>query len=326
MPDPENGSVRVTIKRRRTRRHRRDRLIRRSLFLAVLALVTACVSTFALRYFGPSVFSAWHRSLPEHQSLSREQSALLDQILSRVQPARPVYPYSVVPGGLQDAKELKWVAEHDPVVAAHYAGFDYEHAHIVELTLARTAFVSYRIGNHVYWMRRRITLHKGEKLITDGHITARGRCGNRVEEKAQPEVSAAEPAPEAFEQPLVNAGTAMPAPPVPFESALLTRPMAPDFQPGEPLNLFSPFGGGNLIAISPPAFPVGLCAPTPKRKDSTSIEFGAVTGSNGKKKPGPCGSGGGGGPSTVPEPATWIMLITGLAAIWIGRNVVAGSA
>lgn len=317
MSVPESGKAQLTVKRRRTRRHRRHLIIRRWLFLAVLAGFTACASTIALRYLGLPMFSSWRQTAPgsERTSLSREQ-ALLDQILSQVQPSRPLYPYSVVPGGVNDAKELKWVAEHDPVVAAHYAGFDYDRARVVQLTLARTAYVSYRIGNHIYWMSRRIALHKGEKLITDGRLTARGRCGNQVAENPQPEVSPAQPSPEALEKPQDGAGSATPAPPVPFESALLNRPLAPDLEPGAPLNSNTPFGGGNLIAIAPPAFPVGLCAPLPK-KGTAAIEGGEVT--NGKKKPGPCGSGGG-GPSTVPEPATWMMLITGLAAIWLLRH------
>ncbi|MGC1372192.1 MAG: PEP-CTERM sorting domain-containing protein [Candidatus Sulfotelmatobacter sp.] len=225
-----------------------------------------------------------------------------------------MYAYSVVPGGVSDAKELKWVAEHDPVVAEHYAGFDYDRARVVEVTLARTAYVSYRIGNHIYWMRRRISLHKGEKLITDGRITARGRCGNRVAENPQAEVSPSEPSPERMEKPMDGAGTVMPAPPVPFESALLSRPIMPGSEPEGPLNVSTPFGGGNLIAIAPPAFPVGLCAPLPKKGTSgiSAIEGGALT--NGKKKLGPCGTGGQ-GPSTVPEPATWMMLMTGFAAL-----------
>ena len=311
MSGPENGKIEIRFKRRRTRRHRRHLIIRRCFFLAVLAGFTACASTVALRYFGPSMFVGWHWNMPssERESSSREQS-LLDEIVSQVHPARPLYQYSVVPGGVDDANELKWVAQHDPVVADHYAGFDYDHARVVQLTLARTAYVSYRIGNHIYWMNRRIALHKGEKLITDGRITARVRCGNQVAENPKPEVSPAQPSPEALEKPQDGAGSATPTPPVPFESALLNRPLAPDLQPGAPLNSNTPFGGGNLISISPPAFPVGLCAPLPKKGTATEAQAMA----SGKKKPGPCGTGGH-GPSTIPEPATWMMLITGLAGI-----------
>ena len=316
MSAPENGKAQVIVKRRRTRRHRRRLLIRRLLSLTLLAVFTACVSSFALTYFGSSILSVWQRnvSTSEHASPSREESRVLDQVLSEVRPSRPLYAYSVVPGGISDAKELKWVAEHDPVVAEHYAGFDYDHARVVEVTLARTAYVSYRIGNHIYWMRKRISLHKGEKLITDGRITARGRCGNQVAENPQAEVSPAEPSPERMEKPMDGAGTVMPAPPVPFESALLNRPIVPGSEPEGPLGVSTPFGGGNLIAIAPPAFPVGLCAPLPKKGASaiSAIEGGAMT--NGKKKLGPCGTGSQ-GPSTVPEPATWMMLMTGFAAV-----------
>jgi hypothetical protein len=316
VPSPENGKAQIIVKRRRTRRHRQHLLIRRWLSLALLAVFTTGVSSFAARYFGPSIVSIWQSKLSGtgHASPSREESRVLDEVLSQVRPSRPLYAYSVVPGGVSDAKELKWVAEHDPVVAEHYAGFDYDHARVVEVTLARTAFVSYRIGNHIYWMRRRISLHKGEKLITDGRITARGRCGNRVAENPQAEVSPAEPSPERMENPMDGAGTVMPAPPVPFESALLNRPSVPGSGPEGPLNVTTPFGGGNLIAIAPPAFPVGLCAPLPKKGSTaiSAIEGGALT--NGKKKLGPCGTGGQ-GPSTVPEPATWMLLMTGLTAI-----------
>ena len=313
MSDPENGSIQFIVKRRRSRRHRRHIIIRRSLFLAILAFCSAFASVLTLRYYGTSSFFAGQRNFDRHIPSKQEQT-LLDQVLAHVQPSRPVYPYSVVPGGVNDAKELKWIAEHDPVVAAHYAGFDYDHARVVEVTLARTAYVSYRIGNHIYWMRRRVSLHKGEKLITDGRITARGRCGNQVAANPQPEVSPFEPSPEALEKPQDRGGSVMPAPPVPFESAL-NRPLVPDLEPIIPMNPASPFGGGNLIAIAPPAFPIGLCAPLP-RKGTTAIEGGAV--GNGKKKLGPCGSTSP-SPSTVPEPATSAMLITGLAALILWR-------
>ena len=314
MPDPENGNVPMVVRRRRSRRHRRNRLIRRVCVAAVLALVTAGASTIALRYFDPSLFRARQAasSTFDQTELNREPGVAL-KVLSEQASSRPVYPYSVVPGGVEDAKELKWVAEHDPIVAAHYAGFDYNHAQVVRLTLARTVYMSYRIGNHIYWMRRRITLHKGEKLITDGRMTARGRCGNRVEPTAQQPASPAEPAPEKFDEPVrAGEGTAMQSPEIPFQSALLNRPLAPGFDPSGPLSLYNPFEGGNGLAISPPPLPEGVCGPVKKGSTGTAI------GTNGKKKPGPCGST---TPSPIPEPGTWVMLLSGLAAIgWQARH------
>lgn len=314
MPDPENGNVQV-VKRRRTRRHRRNRLIRRWLAVAVVAVFVASASTVALRYFSPSLFRVSESAPAPIGRIGVNSSRAVDEIPVRAQAQRPIYPYSVVPGGVEDVKELKWVAEHDPVVAAHYAGFDYEHAQVVRLTLARTVYVSYRIGSRIYWTRRRLTLHKGEKLITDGRISARTRCANRVEETPQQEAaSPVEPPVQKFDEPVRDGqGTAMQSPPARFESALLNRPIVPGTEPIGPLALYDPFVGGNWVPIAPPPIPEGLCAPL-KKKGGTE---GGDTGTGKKKKPGPCGE----GPGSVPEPGTWLLFASGLAAIyWQARR------
>lgn len=316
MSDPAEGNVR----RRRSRRHSRNRRIRRRLAVAAIAFCVAVISSVALQYFSPSLFRAQQSAPPTFQQaeLSRSRLVTLNQILSQAQPAtdRPVYPYSVVPGGVEDAKELKWVAEHDPVVAAHYAGFDYDHARVVRLTLARTVYLSYRIGNRVYWTRHRVALHKGEKVITDGRMTARTRCANRVEEVPQQAASPAEPPVEKFEEPArAGDGTAMRSPATPFESALLQRPQVPGLGPAGPLSLYNPFVGGGWVPIAPPPLPSGLCGPVKKKG---TVETGCCVGGEegNKKKGGPCGPTG-----VVPEPGTWIMLASGLAAIyWQGRR------
>jgi hypothetical protein len=315
VPDPENGNMPVVVrKRRRTQRHRRNRQVRRWLAAAALAIFTAGVSTAALTYFSPSLFRAEspHPSLQQLE-VERNRAGAMNQAISQVEPSRPVYPYSVVPGGVEDAKELKWVAEHDPIVAAHYAGFDYARAQVVRLTLARTVYMSYRIGNHIYWTRHRVALHKGEKLITDGKMTARGRCANRVEETPQqPEAAAAEPTVQKFDEP-ISPGTAMKAPPVTFQSALLSRP-EPGLGPAGPLSLYDPFVGGGWVSVAPPPLPEGLCGPTKKKGTGVDVEIGS---GGKKKKAGPCGT----APGTVPEPGTWLMFISGLAAIsWQARR------
>jgi hypothetical protein len=313
VPDPENGNTRVVVRRWRTRRHRRNRFVRRWLAVTAIAVFAAGLSALALKYFSPSLFRA-RESAPftfEQTELSRNRTAPVDQGLTHAHPARPVYPYSVVPGGVEDAKELKWVAEHDPVVAAHYAGFDYARAQVVRLTLARTVYVSYRIGNRIYWTRRRVTLHKGEKLITDGRMTARSRCANRVEETPQQASSPVEPPVEKFDEPVrTGEGTAVQAPPVVFESALLNRPQMPGLGPAGPLSLYDPFVGGSWVAIAPPPLPAGLCAPV-KKKGATGIEGGGESGGK-KKKTGSCGVA-----ETVPEPGTWLLFASGLAAIYL---------
>jgi len=287
-----------------------------------MVVFTVGLSALALRYVSRSFFHASQSAQPtiEQSELSRNRGVSIDQLPSHVQPPRPVYPYSVVPGGVEDARELKWAAEHDPVVAAHYAGFDYERAQVVRLTLARTVYVSYRIGNHIYWTRRRITLHKGEKLITDGRMTARSRCANRVEEAPpQQAASPVEPPVQKFDEPgRAGNGTAIQAPPAVFQSALLNRPEMPGLGPGGPLSLYNPFVGGNWISISVPPLPEGLCGPV-KKKGSGGNDGG--DGGNGKKKKaGPCGTGGG-STGIVPEPGTWLLFASGLTAIlWQARR------
>jgi hypothetical protein len=310
------------VRRRRSRRHSRNRRIRRWLAVAAIGFCAAVLSSVALQHLSPSLFRAQQSAPPSFQQaeLSRRRLITLNQILSeqaQLATDRPVYPYSLVPGGVEDAKELKWVAEHDPVVAVHYAGFDYDHARVVRLTLARTAYLSYRIGNRVYWTRHRVTLHKGEKIITDGRMAARGRCGNRVEELPQQAASSAEPPVEKFDQPVTTGdGTAMRSPPVPFQSALLERPQAPGLGPAGPLSLYNPFIGGSWVPVAPPPIPAGLCGPTKKGTVETGCCVGGETEGN-KKKIGPCG----GGAGAVPEPGTWLMLATGLAAIfWQARR------
>jgi PEP-CTERM motif-containing protein len=301
------------LRRRPTSRHRRNRLIRRALFLSAAGFFSVILFAIAVRHFGPSLFRSPQTAIPSLQQLeaSRAKVLLANQDTFRPQNDRPVYPYSVVPGGVEDVRELKWVAEHDPVVGAHYAGFDYDHARVVRLVLARTVYLSYRIGNRVYWTRHRVTLHKGEKLITDGKITGRTRCANRVEELPQQAASFLEPPPAKFDEPLGARGTAVEIPPIPFQSALL-----PALEPTGPLSAYDPLTAENWVPIAPPPMPTGgVCTP-PKKNEK---EIGAELESQGKKKPNPCSA-----PETVPEPGTWVLVCSGIAAMfWHARRKIA---
>jgi hypothetical protein len=87
--------------------------------------------------------------------------------------------------------------------------------------------VSYRIGDKVYWTRRRITLHKGEKLLTDGVYFARAGGGNRLGERpTEPSLPSDEPDEKVFIAPTpVQMSLTLqkpeldPAPPLPFDIA-----------------------------------------------------------------------------------------------------------
>lgn len=318
---PEAGSdVSVVRRRRRSRRHRRNRLLRRAAAFCVLLAFAFGFSAVALHFLTPSLFRASRTSEPDRRSVeaSRERLVNAQQDSLHSIEDRPVYRYSVVPGGVRDVGELKWAVQHDPVVAAHYAGFDYDHARVVRLVLARTAYVSYRIGNKVYWTRHRISLKAGETLITDGKITARTRCANQVIEVPQQLHSSVEPAPADFEEPLVPLpGTASTNPPIPYQSSIM-RPMLPGEGPSQPLSLYDPFGPGTYLPLSPPSLPSGVCEPLKKKGGGGT---GGTGGTGTKKNPGnPCGNGGGGG-GEVPEPGTWVLMASGLAMMfWFARK------
>jgi len=105
---------------------------------------------------------------------------------------RPVYRHSVIPGGAYSVAEVERVRQEDPVVNAHYAVFENSKLRMTEAAGPKEVYVSYRIGNNVYWTRNRLRLAAGELLITDGEHAARARCGNRVADTPQQPVAEAE--------------------------------------------------------------------------------------------------------------------------------------
>jgi hypothetical protein len=107
-------------------------------------------------------------------------------------PVRPVYRYSVVPGGVYTIEELLEAEREDRVAAAHFAGF--QKALLREEVLAKDlrAYVSYRVRNAVYWTRKPVLVRRGEKVITDGVRMLRTRCGNLISEAPEQPVASLE--------------------------------------------------------------------------------------------------------------------------------------
>jgi hypothetical protein len=128
----------------------------------------------SLKYPSPATDS---RQLPPDKTVPASRSESWS-VVSR--PFRPVYPHSLVPGGVESLEELRQAMARDPVVAQHFQGFDFKTAHLAQVSENQSVHVAYRLGDQVYWTRKKISLHPGETLISDGKITARTRCGNRV--------------------------------------------------------------------------------------------------------------------------------------------------
>lgn len=112
----------------------------------------------------------------------------------------PIYRHSVVAGGVHSPDDAVQAVERDPVVREHYAKVSLSKLKVVRAPERREAYMSYRIGDRVYWTSKKIALAEGEPVLTDGVTTIRARCGNLVSDVAMSPTAAEEPAPEAFEQ------------------------------------------------------------------------------------------------------------------------------
>lgn len=102
-----------------------------------------------------------------------------------VRHANPVYPYSLIPGGVSSVDELRKALAKDLALAAHFAGFDLNKARLVASDRARLMYSSYRKDGAIYWTKQPIHIAQGEMLITEGSSWVRARCGNRLSDVPQ---------------------------------------------------------------------------------------------------------------------------------------------
>jgi hypothetical protein len=168
--------------------------------------------------------------------------------------SRPNYPYSVIPGGVGNAAELQRDLAKDPIAAAHYSNFDAARAHVVRLDRDRLAYVSYRMGDRVFWTRKQIRLPKGETIITDGSHEARTRCGNRISDVPVDPVSNLEPIEQAFDSPETLDIVAVNSP-SPVSLMPSSQPLFPPPATGAPSGSPPGGGGGGGEFIPPPYYP-----------------------------------------------------------------------
>ena len=250
--------------------------------------------------------------------------------------SRTVYPYSVIAGGAQSPQELREAAAVDPVVARHYADFDITNARRVTLDAPKLVYVSYRIGNKVFWTRNKLALRKGEAMLSDGRNMARARCGNRISvlpvrpnapaEPSSSELDGPEFAPIVSTQYLLAYSAPMPGGPTqsPGGPGASFVPVAPFF----PLPGGGGIGGSRNSTTPPPGggggtpggggnggggTPGGHSGGTPPPGGGSG---GGGTPGGGGGTPPPGGGGGGGTPPPVgvSEPGTAALVLIGLGA------------
>lgn len=217
---------------------------------------------------------------------------------------RLVYPYSIIPGGVTSPEELRQAAAHDPVVGSHYAGFNYRRAHLIIVRQAQKVYLSYRSHDKVYWTVKQASLHPGEKLLTDGNLTARTRCGNQVSVLPQLATSPEEPTLAELDRPDAIASGMEGLPPSPNPTSLAVDPGLP-FGPTQN-GPFGIVGGGG---------PPGVYVPPPIGGGGRGPGGGSGGGGNGGGGNGG-GGGGGGRPPVAPEPGTIVLVLSGAGIIF----------
>jgi hypothetical protein len=235
-----------------------------------------------------------------------------------ISPNRPVYPYSIIAGGAGTAEELRAAVCSDPLVARHYRDFNLSMVHTVRLQTDESAYVSYRIGDKIFWTRHKLILHRGEVLLTDGVNYARTRCGNRVSQAPIPKTSALEPAPKTFETPTRPAGrVTIPAlitglPPSQGMPALPVEPYQLAGLPGGVPNLGGP--GTNFAAVPSPMFGNNAFEQLPTCQKNDVKQQGCAHNVCTKQTPQYCNN----KPTVTgptPEPATLFSFAAGVAGL-----------
>jgi hypothetical protein len=275
--------------------------------LSVAVLLVASVLVGTLFWFWAEVSTSSHLLSPHTADPSTTSSFWPFDVtrtgnfaVPHSSSGRPVFPYSVVPGGVTNAKELKTAMREDSVVASHYADFLMRSTHRVGLASARQVYVSYRLGDRIYWTRKKITLPAGETLLTDGIHLARTRCGNRISGVPAEPVSPSEPPAEVFDKPLVSnlpvlTVDSLPGAPIwsdtppPFQITL-TQPPQPGGGPFIPVIPIFPCCGGPGGGPSPPSNPTPSPLPLPPP------------------------------PTATPEPSSVVLLVIGFGGLFCVRK------
>jgi hypothetical protein len=208
-----------------------------------------------------------------------QSSSASEQLAEAARPAmpanaarnsRPIYPFSLVPGGVYSAEELRSAMSVSKELRAHYSDFDLGHVQLVREKENIPAYVSYRRNGQIFWTKHPLMLHAGELVLTDGHYIVRARCANQISMVPREPV---EVSPEKVENHLE---TAAPEAPVdyaklePLNSALF--PITGAVPLGPPVAGFPPTGvvvtgtaplpPGPIIPITPVCTTCGQ-TPTP---------------------------------------------------------------
>lgn len=215
---------------------------------------------------------------------------------SSLRVAREVYPYSVVPGGVYDNRELQQSMERDPVARRHYDGIRPSRMWNSRLQTPTLAYVSYRKGSNIRWTK--LVVPKGELVLTDGTHMVRARCGNRIQTKKPDGVVDS----SGDSQPPVETASNRLKIPAPLAEASVEAP--PEFVFETPMPGLQP-----PTSVLPPTMDAALVARNIGHQPlNTPITGYSETRSSSNPGPGP-------NPTPVPEPGSIVLLGSGIATV-----------
>jgi hypothetical protein len=269
---------------------------RRFLLIALGAFVAALFVMLGARKFATL------------ESLAGHTTSATAQISPLIRSLRPNYPYSVIRGGAYSPAELQYANQTDAVVRAHYATFNLKLAHIVQVTDDRFQYASYRIKDRIYWTHRKLRIHKGEYLLTDGATFARTRCGNRLSDTPQVPMASHEPEAALLSMPAIRPEM-LPklelaqAPPIGeiAEAAPRLAPVLPNWSEAMPLMQMAA-----LSSVPPPPVPTIPVIP-PVIRYQPPLTFSAPPPTY--RPPPPV--------LPVPEPSSlWLFVLTFCLSLW----------
>jgi hypothetical protein len=160
---------------------RRLNKFRVSVTVFALFLMAGIPAVYIHRHFNREPASqAKVRKVVPHAATASVVATKLSPIHITPNHKRPVFQYSVVPGGVHSAVEVAEAVKTDPVVRKHYSDVHVDSLHSYTLDKDTLAYVSYRMDGNVAWTHKQQHLRKGELLLADGKNMIRGRCGNRI--------------------------------------------------------------------------------------------------------------------------------------------------
>src|SRR5665213_876647 len=190
-----------------------------------MAGVLVCLLSLAAGLLTPALVSPprlpWRHASKLESLAATPVSYVTTMVVEQVK--RKVYPYSIVSGGAEDLAEAKR-SMSDPAIQRNYANVDLTQLKQVKLTENLSGYVSYRWGEKIYWTARKITLHAGETVFTDGKNIVRGRCLNCYSALPMQPVRPHEPTEAAFDSPLEMPATVYSFPQLPLYAPVLPAP------------------------------------------------------------------------------------------------------